>query len=218
MKTWVWAILGLLVLSFIVIGFSSSKTNTSLGGVTTLDKYPVTQKDHILGDLNTAKVVVVEYGDFQCPACAAYAPLLKQSYEAYKGQVAIVFRHFPLVEIHTRAIDSAKAAEAAGAQGKFFEMLDMLYSNQDAWVQSKNPQELFMTYAKTIGLNTDKFSADMKAQNTESIIKTGREEAQALKLTGTPSLFVNGKLIPLPLNGQEFQKIIDSEINGKQSN
>src|SRR3989344_2501542 len=212
---WIWGLVGLLALSFIVIGLSSRQGGTSVAGAQDLVRYPVSQDDHILGNLN-AKVVVVEYGDFQCPACAVYAYLLKQVFEQYKGQVAIVYRHFPLVEIHNNAIASAKAAEAAGVQNKFFEMLDVLYAQQQEWAQSAKPEEFFATYARNLELDLVKFQADSNSQAVENLIRAQRAEAQALNLSGTPSLFVNGKLITLPQTGAELQKIIDGALNASQ--
>ncbi len=210
---WVWGLGALLILCFVVIGLSSRGSSTSSAiGSTDLSKYPVTASDHILGNLN-AKVIVVEYGDFQCPACASYASLLKQTFQMYKGDVAIVFRHYPLVEIHNNAIAGAMAAEAASLQGKFFEMLDTLYANQNDWATSARPEEKYLIYAKAIGLDTNKFQADLKSSVSENIVKVGREQAKALGLSGTPSLFINGKLIPLPASGAEFQKTIDDALN-----
>lgn len=206
-----WGLVGLLVLSFIVIGLSSRKSSSVTGDTTDLQKYPVTENDHWYGNRN-AKVVIVEYGDFQCPACASYSALLKQAVEIYKGEVAIVFRHFPLIEIHPRALASAKVAEASGMQGKFFEMLDLLYANQSEWVNANDPTAVFSSYATKLGLNIDKFNGDLKLTSLEDKIKRDRDEARTMKLSGTPSLFINGKLIPLPQNGTEFQKVIENEL------
>jgi len=208
---WIWGLGALLILCFVVIGLSSRNNGTSSSNVVDLSKYPLTTADHVRGSL-TAKVVVVEYGDFQCPACAAYASLLKQTYDIYKGQVAIVFRHFPLVEIHNNALAGATAAEAAGMQGKFFEMSDTLYANQKDWSLLANPDDIFSSYAKTLGLDVNKFKADLKSKEIEATVKAGRDQARSLGLSGTPTLFVNGKIIPLPNSGQEFQKVIDTEL------
>ncbi|MFZ3020132.1 MAG: thioredoxin domain-containing protein [Minisyncoccia bacterium] len=208
---WIWGLVGLLVLCFVVIGLTSRNSSSTTTSTTDLSKYPVLATDHILGNMN-AKVIIVEYGDFQCPACATYASLLKQAFEIYKGQVAIVFRHFPLLEIHNNALASAMAAEAAGTQGKFFEMLDALYLNQRDWELDVNPQEKFNAYAKQIGLDVVKFEIDSKSKTAEDVVKAGRLEAQNLNLSGTPTLFVNGKLIKLPSSGTEFQQIIETAL------
>ncbi len=207
---WLWWLGGLLILSLIVIGLSSRKNaGNNINNNSDLSKYPVTQDDHILGDPGD-KVVIVEYADFECPACKVYASLLNQIYTLYKGRVALVFRHFPLIETHDRALVAAKAAEAAGAQDKFFEMLDLLYQNQEAWVGADKPENLFVSYAKILNLDLIKFQQDSLSQATENFIRTQRAEAQALKLSGTPSFFINGKFVVLPQSVQEFQKIIEA--------
>lgn len=209
---WIWALVGLLILSFVVIGVSSKKgTGETSAEVITLAQFPITSFDSFLGNKD-AKVVIVEYGDFQCPACKTYASLLKQTVEAYKGEVALVFRHYPLIEIHNRAIISAKAAEAAGMQGKFFEMANSLYEHQEEWVKSDNPEKLFSLYASVLKLDIKKFESDMKLKVVEEKIAGHRLQAKKLNLSGTPSLFVNGKIIPLPQSGAEFQQVIEAEL------
>ncbi len=209
---WIWALVGLLILSFVVIGVSSKKNTGGTSTETvTLAEFPITSFDSVLGNRD-AKVVIVEYADFQCPACKIYSSLLKQTVEAYKGEVAVVYRHYPLIEIHSRAIISAKAAEAAGMQGKFFEMANSLYENQEEWVKSNNPEKLFSLYASVLKLDIKKFESDMKLQVVEEKIAGQRLQAKKLNLSGTPSLFVNGKLIPLPQSGAEFQQVINTEL------
>ncbi len=208
---WIWALVGLLILSFVVIGLTSKKsTGTSVDNAD-LSQFPITNFDSFLGNRN-AKVIVVEYGDFQCPACKIYSALLKQTVEAYKGEVAVVFRHYPLVEIHNRAVISAKAVEAAGMQGKFFEMVDSIYEHQEEWTKSSDPEKLFSLYASVLKLDITKFEADMKLQVVEEKIAGQRLQAKKMNLSGTPSLFLNGKLIQLPQNGAEFQQIIEAEL------
>ncbi len=216
---WIWAFVILLILSFAVIGFSSRKNSSTPTGTNADLKYEVTADEHIIGSPD-AKVVIVEYADLQCPACKAYSSLLNQAVQAYGSNIAVVFRHFPLVEIHSRAIPGAKAVEAAGAQGKFFEMVDILYTNQDEWVKATKAEDVFIKYAQTLGLDLIKFKADSSSKTLEDLILGQREQAQKMNLSGTPSLFINGKSIPLPQTGQEFQKVIDDElarVNAKQT-
>ena len=89
----------------------------------------ITEKDWVKGSAD-APVTLVEYTDFQCPACGAYYPLIKQLTEEFGDKVRVVIRHYPLIEIHKNALSGARAAEAAGRQGKFWEMYDILFSNQ----------------------------------------------------------------------------------------
>ena len=103
-----------------------------------------------------AKVVLIEYSDFQCPACALYYPVLNKFSEEFGDRLAIVYRHFPLPQ-HQHAKSMAYAAEAAGKQGKFWEMHDMIFDNQRSWTNQRNVKDTVLGYAKTLGLNIEQF-------------------------------------------------------------
>jgi protein-disulfide isomerase len=170
-------------------------------------------------------VKLVEYGDFQCPACGLYYPTVEQVVAKYKDQIQFQFRNLPLPSLHPNAFAAARAGEAAAKQDKFFEMYDKLYQNQNDWASSKNPLQLFTGYAQQIGLNVDKFTSDYKSTAVNSAInadlaafdKTGVEKS-------TPSFFLDGKHIDgnqlLDKSGQPsvdtFSKLIDKAIADKQ--
>ena len=140
-----------------------------------------------------APITIVEFSDFQCPYCGAAHPELSRMLRELDGQVKLVFKHFPL-SAHTRALYAARAAEAAAKQGKFWEMHDVLFEHQreleDADLQR---------YAQMIGLDMDRFAADVAAPETEQRVLKDRKEGEAFKLEGTPSIFVNGRLLREPL-------------------
>lgn len=167
--------------------------------------------DWVRGD-REASVTIFEFSDFECPACAAYAPIVKQVIDEYKGKVKEVYRYFPLVSIHPNAMASARAAEAAGKQGKFWEMADTLFSKQQAWADSKDPTTIFAGYAKDLGLDAVKFSQDYSSPETDKRIKVDADEADKLNLQGTPSFYINGKYVELPGSYTNFKKIIDAEL------
>lgn len=148
--------------------------------------------DHVKGDPN-AKVKLTEYGDFQCPACGQFYPIVTEVLHKYGDQMAFEFKNFPLLTIHQFALPAAKAAEAAGQQGKFFEMYDLLYTNQDTWSRSATPQAYFEQYAQQLGLNMPLFKQHMRSAAIDAHIKDEYAAAQKLGLTGTPSFFLNGK-------------------------
>ncbi len=149
------------------------------------------------GNLNS-KVVVTEFGDFQCPACQTIEESLNASFfPKYGDKVKFVFKHFPLTQIHKNALSSAYAAEAAALQGKFWEMHDLLYKNQDAWSELSNPQPKYNEYAAQIGLDVTKFKNDVAASAVKSVVNTDKKLGEDLKLPGTPSFFVNGNYIEL---------------------
>ncbi len=147
--------------------------------------------DHFTGNVN-AKNVFVEFGDMQCPACAAYEPVLKQVATQFTDTV-FVFRYFPLVQIHKNAVEAALAAEAAGAQGKYWEMRELLFQKQADWEGLAEPLEVFAEYARQVGAsNTDQFKSNITSKKYLSPIQKNSDEAYALNLQGTPSIFFNG--------------------------
>lgn len=167
---------------------------------------------HTVGAGNK-KVTLTEYGDFQCPACKQYYPLVKQIKEAYGDDIKFQFRHFPLTQIHPNAFIASRAAEAAGKQGKFFEMHDLLYENQDSWSAGSNPTEILNGYAKELGLNVDQFKTDMMSELTADVINADIKDATGLGANSTPTFAINGrKLGENPRSLEDFKKLIDEEI------
>lgn len=211
-----WGVIAAIVVVFgVVFALTSHKSsNSSSSG-------PAKPTSHIEGSAKTG-VTLVEYGDYQCHFCGQYYPIVKQVAAQYNDQIQFQFRNLPLTQIHPNAFAGARAAEAAALQGKFWEMHDLLYENQDpngrsGWVASSNPvDEYFVGYAKQIGLNTTKFKADFASSRVNNAInadiaefkKTGAEMA-------TPAFFLDGKHINPGYNVADFQKAIDAEIKTK---
>lgn len=165
--------------------------------------------EHVVGE-GTTGVTLVEYGDFQCPACKSYYPLVKQVKEEYGDKIKFQFRHFPLTQIHQNAMIASRAAEAAGMQDKFFEMHDLLYDNQDTWAQSPDPTATFVSYAQQLNLDVEKFKTDMRSKEVADIINADVKAAQALGATSTPTFVINGKRIEEnPRSVEDFKKLID---------
>lgn len=161
---------------------------------------------------NTEQVTLVEFGDFQCPACAQYYPIMKQVKAKYGDQIAFQFRHFPLVQIHPNAMVAARAAQAAANQDKFWEMHDLLYENQTSWGQSSNPTAFFEQYAAQLGLNVETFKQDMNSAATLAVINADVAQGQSFGATGTPTFVLNGKKIESPNTAEGFFKLIDEAI------
>lgn len=170
--------------------------------------------NHTIGQ-GTAGVTLTEYGDFECPACYQYYPLVKAVKEKYGDRIKFQFRHFPLTEIHQNALISARAAEAAGLQGKFFEMHDKLYETQPNWKDSTNPAQIFEDYAAQLSLNVDKFREDMKSEAVNRTVQADRAEAKRLGYSSTPTFEINGAQIENPRDLDGFSKLIDEAINEK---
>lgn len=195
------------IAAFVVLSFAYYFYITSSNQGTPLGEIKVTEQDHVRGSV-TGKVTLVEFGDFQCPACSAYEPIVQEVTAANSDTLKVVFKHFPLVQIHSNALLSAKASEAAGLQGKFWEMHDMLYDKQGEWANSLNSRDIFNGYAQALGLDMQKFAEDLESQSVQDKILNEYKEGVSLGVQGTPTFFVNGKKIENPSSIAEFNKII----------
>lgn len=183
----------------------------------------VSPSSHIQGNGSTG-VVMTEYGDFQCPACGAFYPTVKEVQTKYNDQIKFQFRNFPLVGLHPNAMTAHRAAEAADKQGKFWEMYDVIYSRQSAWESSKTAATIFKGYAKELGLDMDRYNLDVASSEIQSVINKDIAEGKKLNITGTPTFFIDGKLIDnaqlLDTSGQpsvdKFSALIDAAIAAKK--
>ena len=171
----------------------------------------VRDNSDMTGDKN-AKVTLVEFGDFQCPFCASMSPILKQIIDNYQGNkdFNFVFRNFPLPQ-HQYAKISAEAAEAAGAQGKYWEMNELIYANQNVWVPSPTPLDIYAGYAQTLGLNVDQFRSDVQANKFSDKINTDLADGNALGVNSTPTLYLNGVKTPAS-NFTDLKSAIDAAL------
>lgn len=179
--------------------------------------------NHIEGQGSTG-VKLVEYGDYECPVCADFYRAVNQMEAQFSKQIYFQFRNLPLTQIHQNAFAAARAAEAAGKQGKYFQMHNLLYVNQNDWVSSSNPQSFFDNYAKQLGLNISKFDSDYSSSAVNDAInadiaafnKTGQQMA-------TPTFFLDGKYVDnskfIDSSGQpsaqKFADVINAEIAAK---
>lgn len=152
--------------------------------------------DHVYGNTN-AKVVLVEYGDFQCPGCGSAHPIVKNVTEKYKDQVAFVYRNFPLTNIHPNARAAAASAEAAGKLGKYWEVHNALFENQSAWSNASTSERggVFANFAVQAGLKKDEFTSKLDSESARINKKINFDIALGRKLnvTGTPTFYLNGK-------------------------
>jgi protein-disulfide isomerase len=158
-----------------------------------------------------AKAVLVEYSDFQCPACKYFYGMVKQLEKEEGDKVQIVYRHFPLQQ-HQFAKFAAIATEAAGKQGKFWEMHDMLFENQDTWSKSENIGQSMVGYATQLGLNIGQFQTDVQskdlADKVEKSIVAGNEQ----QIPGTPTFYLNGVKAEFR-SYEELKAAVDKVIN-----
>jgi protein-disulfide isomerase len=147
---------------------------------------PVSERDHIQGSPNATKVLV-EYGDYECPYCGAAYPIVKQVQAAMGDELAFVYRHFPLSNVHAHAWKAAEAAEAAGAQGAFWEMHDILFEHQDALAEHD-----LVRYARDIGVEVARFALELRAGIYAGRVHEDFRSGVLSGVNGTPTFFING--------------------------
>ena len=170
--------------------------------------------DHVRGKADAA-VSVIEYGDFQCPACAAYESVMRQLTQEYGDRVAFSFRNFPLTQIHANALSSCEAAEAGGMQGAYWKMYGLLYAKQNDWSKASPAsvaENFYVGYAQSLGIDAGKFRADMGSAAVRDKIRADIASANAARVDHTPTFFVNLKQIPNPKSYEDFKVIIDAAL------
>lgn len=199
-RAWIiFAAVCVLILGSLVVLSNSKKvdvSNVDSNKIQTASEQSGNIADHVFGKADS-KVVFVEYGDFQCPGCGGMHPTVKALTEKYKDQVAFVFRNFPLTQIHPNALVAASAAEAAGLQGKYWEMHNMLFENQDSWKNASvnDRVAVFTKYAKTLELDTDKFKTDIASENVSKKIGFDLSVGKKINVSSTPTFYLDGKIV-----------------------
>jgi protein-disulfide isomerase len=216
-----WAVVAAIMVIFvgIVVVNNRNKDDSSSGAK---NNSSASATNHAKGD-NAKNVTLVEYGDFQCPVCSVYEPTIQEVVKKYEKDIKFQFRHFPLQQIHANAFAASRAAEAASKQGKFWEMHDQLYLNQNAWSSAGDPVSTFTQYAKTIGISPEQFKTDFNSKAVNDAVNADIAAGNKLKVSGTPTFYLNGKELELKeLVGSDnspsvdkFSKLIDEAI-GKE--
>ena len=173
-----------------------------------------TDSAHIRGNPD-APVTLEEFGDFQCPPCGKFSEFVEELLKEYNSRLRVVFRNFPLSG-HEHAREAALAAEAAGLQGKFWEMHDTLYREQETWTKAPNVRELFESYAGTIGLDVNQFKKDMDGDKARERVDSDRALADFLGVKATPTLFINNRPVdPKDKNPEGVRAAINAALNEK---
>lgn len=209
------AIIGTFALLFGVYKLTNQQKQTSFPEVS-----KISADDHTKW-AKKGKNVLVEYSDLQCPACQNFHDVIKtlekndkEVQEAMKN-ITFVYRHYPLTNIHKNAENAAKAAEAAGRQGKFFEMVDKIFANREKWENSDKTSELFIGYAKELKLKEDQFKTDINSAGVLEEINKDMASANSAQVSSTPSFFLNGTKVTVA-SFDEFKKLlVDTAKNNK---
>ncbi len=183
------------IVGFGILVWKAPQLTGGSGGMVRDITLLVRDDSHMTGQKG-AKVTVVEFGDFQCPACAATEPTIQKIISDYKSNpdFNFVFRNFPLSQ-HQNAPAAAEAAEASGAQGKYWEMHSLLYAKQNEWGESNDPLPFFTTYAQTLGLDANKFKQDVTNNAGKNLIDEDVTDANAIPIDHTPTIYINGEEI-----------------------
>lgn len=201
-----WSVVGLAVVGMIVLVMVSKGGSSESGTLA-----PVTSDDHIKGSAS-APAVLVEYSDYQCPACGAYYPVVKDLAAKYGEKLAVVFRNFPLTSIHPNAQLAAQAAEAAGLQGKYWEMHDQLFENQQTWSAASDIQQTFIDYAKQLGLDEAKFRSDLTSNPVKDRVQRDITSGNTIGINATPTFYLNGEKLTNPAGQAAFEQLIDAAL------
>ncbi|MFZ0064512.1 MAG: thioredoxin domain-containing protein [Pyrinomonadaceae bacterium] len=163
-----------------------------------------------------APVTLEEFGDFQCPPCGLLHPVLKDMEKEFGPQLRVIFREFPLAQTHQHAINAARAAEAAGMQGKFWEMHDLIFTNQRTWKDAFDARPTFEGYAVQLGLDIGKFRRDVTSSAVDQRITLDGRRANAMGVSGTPTVFMNGREVPFEsLPPERLRPLIQAELRAK---
>jgi protein-disulfide isomerase len=161
-----------------------------------------------------APVKLEEFGDFECPPCGQFHPILKKMQEEFADKLRVTFRQFPIVTMHHHALAAASSAEAAGLQGKFWEMHHLLYDNQKTWHEQFDVRPIFEGYAKQIGLDVERFKRDINSDLVARRITEDGKRARSLNVSGTPTVFMNGREMAFEdiINEAKLREIIKAQI------
>jgi len=201
-----WLIILIGAVSVLIVAAAVVSLSGGVKSTTTAKGNLVESDSHVLGN-NDAKVTVVEFADFECPACQAGYPIVKKLTQDYGDKILFVFRHFPILTGHPYALEAAEAAEAAGEQGKFWEYYDFLFESQ-----GKLTDDDLRGYAKTLGLDMTKFNAALDSDKYKDKVMADLADGEKLGVDATPTFFINGKKYVGVQTYDQFKSIIDGQL------
>lgn len=186
------------ILLVVLMALGLSKLSTGTGAGQRVDINLLTDGARWVQTNGETKVTVVEFSDIQCPACKTAEPVAKQLREM--DGVKFVYRHFPLITIHKNSWKGARALEAARLvlEDKEWQMMEIMFENQDKWAAENNPDNLFVGYAKSIGVDEKSFADKYKSDESDQLVNVDYSLGNKLTLSGTPTFFVNGEQTTVP--------------------
>jgi len=213
---WFVVLAGVSALIFYLVGSAGKNDgDTTDGGIPA-----VTEGDWVKWNASS-QVVLLEYSDFQCPACKSYFPLINAVGEEYGDRVAFVYRHYPIAQIHFNANAAARATEAAGMQGKFWEMHDILFETQELWapMSASDAASVFAGYARDmLRIDVDKYLVDFDSEAVQNMVTEDFSGAVKAGVNSTPTFYLNGKKIKNPGDIEEFRTLLDEALSNATTN
>jgi protein-disulfide isomerase len=207
---------GLLAWMMVRSGRPSAEQTQTRSPVIPATGSPGASPPHTRGDASAA-VTIEEFGDFQCPPCGALHPELKKLEAEFGSRLRVIFRERPLMQIHKHALIAARAAEAAGLQGRFWDMHDKLYETQKDWSELEEVRTVFTDYARALSLDVDRFKRDLDGPVVETRVFLDGARAHALGVVGTPTVFLNNREVPFDVLKEPdgLRAVINTALSGK---
>lgn len=180
------------------------------GSISAVSVNEVSSFDWAKGNKDAA-VTLIEYSDFQCPACRSAFPQIENIVGEFGEKMQFVYRHYPISQIHKNAEPAARAAEAAGKQGKFWSMYEKLFERQNDWKEENDVESIFADYATELNLNVDQFRADYNSRELKDRVKNDYDSGTRAGVNSTPTFFLNGQKIKIK-NYDELRELISKAI------
>jgi protein-disulfide isomerase len=199
----------------IIIGVAVMFSNSS-SQPATADRTALESNTQLVKGPESAKVTIVEFSDLQCPACRAVQPLINSVVEQYPDDVRLIYRHFPLLDIHPNAMLAAQASEVAADEGKFWEMHDLLFQRQDEWANIRDNQALidqFGEYAQQIQIDKQILVEKIQTDDIKNRVMNDMALGSQLRVNATPTIYVNGQQLSAP---QQLQAVVEQTLNSSQ--
>jgi protein-disulfide isomerase len=193
---------------------SEQPTEASTSAGTLPNHVEIKGGGHVRGS-DKAQLTLVEFGDYQCPSCGAYHPFVKEVLNRYPDKVKLEFHHYPLVTIHPNSFAAAKAVEAAGEQGHYWEMHDAVFEYQNAWSDKPDPKPIFAALANRIGINGTILVQTMESPEIQARILKDIERGETVKIEAVPTFFINGERVHITLSMEDFAQVIDARLHNE---
>jgi protein-disulfide isomerase len=205
---------GLAVLLIVIAGgvwmFTQSNADAGTTAPATLSSTTASATEWGLGNPD-ARLRIDEFGDYQCGACGFYHPIIKEVLDEFGDDVYFVWNHFPLINAHQFAVLAASATEAAGRQGQFWEMHDLIMRNQQVWSRGM-ASSAFLSYARELGLDDEQFLRDVRDEEILRKIETSYNRGQSLSIRAVPSFFFNGEYTEVPGSAAGFKAVVAQKL------